>query len=278
MWWSHSDKYELFFWAALHFSYLLLLMSYLPIYVKIPHLSKCSLPTRKCQYHRDDMNLSRFSVLFSKILSWLNVGWLLFWFLSIVYSFCCHLDLRRSIFLLSFSIMKSFPSCPEISVSGYLIAKCMGRNSTTSKTARIHIPESLTTITWILSLWRKINTGLLQMQRWHRVYLSLLGEQWRRALFTSSFWASSSRAPRTCCDPRSSRQMPSWRAGDYGRFTVAWFCWFRCCSVLTTCRSSAAACWSRRSWLSLSGRNSTMTQPRPPSCITGSVRPSSTFR
>ena len=108
--------------------------------------------------------------------------------------------------------------------------------------------------------------------------LSLLGEQWRPALFMSSFWASSSRAPRTCCAPKSSQQMPNWRAGDCGRFTAAWFCWSRCCSVPTTCPCCAAACWSRRSWLSSSGRSSTTTQPRPPSCTTGLVRPSFTFR
>lgn len=108
--------------------------------------------------------------------------------------------------------------------------------------------------------------------------LSLSGEQWRHALFTSLFWAYSSQAPRTCCDPRSSLQIPIWRVGGYGRFTVAWFCCFHCCFVLTTCQSSAAACWSRQSWLSSSGRNSTMMQLKQPSCITGSVRPSFSFR
>lgn len=149
-----------------------------------------------------------------------------------------------------------------------------------SKTARIHIPESLTAITWILNavFLEKNQYWLLANAKMTLCNLSLLGEQWRRALFMSSFWASSSRAPRTCCGPRSSQQMPSWKAGDYGRFTVAWFCWFLCCFVLTTCQSSAAACWSRRSWLSSSGRGFTMTQPKPPSCITGSVRLSSSFR
>lgn len=163
-------------------------------------------------------------------------------------------------------------------ITGYLIVKCMDRYS---KTARIHIPESLTRISWILNKEFCGGKSILAYCKCKNdtvCDLSLLGEQWRRALFTSSFWASSSRAPRTCCDPRSSQQMPSWRAGDYGRFTVAWFCWCHCCFVLTTCQCSAAACWSRHSWLSSSGRNSTMTQPKPPSCITGSVRPSFTFR
>lgn len=162
--------------------------------------------------------------------------------------------------------------------SGYLITKRMDRYS---KTARIHIPESLTTISWILNkefCGEKSILAHCKCKNDTVCNLSLLGEQWRHALFMSSFWASSSRAPRTCCDPRSSQQMSNWRAGDYGRFTAAWSCWFRYCFVLITCQCCAAACWSRHSWLSLSGRNSTMTQLRRPSCTTGLVRPSFTFR
>lgn len=92
--------------------------------------------------------------------------------------------------------------------------------------------------------------------------LCVSGEPWRHASCTSSFWASCSQAPRICCDPRSSQLMPSWRAGAYGRSTAAWCCWCHSCSVLTTCPCSAAACWSRRSSLSSSGRNSTTTQLR----------------
>lgn len=90
--------------------------------------------------------------------------------------------------------------------------------------------------------------------------LCVSGVPWKHASCMSSFWASCSQAPRICCDPRSSQLMPSWRAGAYGRFTVAWCCWCHSCSALTTCLCSAAACWSKRSSLSSSGRNSTTTQ------------------
>lgn len=100
----------------------------------------------------------------------------------------------------------------------------------------------------------------------HRRVLTVVscvsGEPWRLASCTSSFWASCSQAPRICCDPRSSQLTPSWRAGAYGRFTAAWCCWCHSCSALTTSPCSAAACWSRRSSLSSSGRNSTTTQLR----------------
>lgn len=92
--------------------------------------------------------------------------------------------------------------------------------------------------------------------------LCVSGEPWRHASCTSSFWASCSQAPRICCDPRLSQLMPSWRAGAYGRSTAVWCCWCHSCSALTTCPCSAAACWSRRSSLSSSGRNSATTQLR----------------
>lgn len=145
-------------------------------------------------------------------------------------------------------------------------------------TSSSHLPQLLDY--WTRSFLVEKNQCWLtaQAEMIRTVIALFLGGRWRRALFTSSFWASSSRAPRTCCDPRSSQQTPSWRAGGYGRYTAAWSCWCRCCFALTTCRFSAAACWSRRSWLSSSGRNSTMMRLKPPSCTTGLVRPSFTFR
>lgn len=106
------------------------------------------------------------------------------------------------------------------------------------------------------------SSGQSRLHRRSLTVVSVSGEPWRPASFTSLFWASCSRAPRTCCDPRSSQPTQSWRAGACGRFTAAWCCWRHSCSALTTCPCSAAACWSRRSSLSSSGRNSTTTQLR----------------
>lgn len=193
---------------------------------------------------------------------------------------------HKPFFSSSINFEKQSLSCPEIyiQISNYW-------NALTEKTKLALWSKLLSKLTWILNkavfsspLCREesiqITCPVISLPSNTSVSLSLhlSGEPWRLVLFTSLFWESSSRAARTCCDRRSSRLTPSSSAGDCGRFTAAWCCWSRYCSELTTCPCCAAACSSRPSWPSSSGRSSTTTRLRPPSCITGSVRPSSSFR